>query len=230
MATNASYRTVTCSCCGNRGHNRRTCPQRNVTVRSRNTRQPRQMRRRVVRVPSSEARREANRRQYEERHRQNSAVDFIHQALTRPGGRPSYEYMTPDVLTENIVIIADALMSAHSNPATNRQAERAMEVAVQHCSQIAMLQRAVERHISSEEEIASIQAKLDTATSVIGKMRNPKSSISLTQLEDCPICFEKIVGPKIVCKNGHSICNGCLGSMLKTTVEGHKCPCCRVEL
>ena len=64
MATNASYRTVTCSCCGNRGHNRRTCPQRNVTVRSRNTRQPRQMRRRV-RVPSAEERRERARREHE---------------------------------------------------------------------------------------------------------------------------------------------------------------------
>ena len=79
MATNASYRTVTCSCCGNRGHNRRTCPQRNVTVRSRNTRQPRQMRRRV-RVPSAEARREANLRRFEERQQHNAAVDFVHQA------------------------------------------------------------------------------------------------------------------------------------------------------
>ena len=226
MATNASYRTVTCSCCGNRGHNRRTCPQRNVTVRSRNTRQPRQMRRRV-RVPPAEARREANRRQHEERQRQHSAVDFIQQAM-RTGGTPLMEYMTPDMLTENIVIIADALMSFAVD--TPNQRLRAMEVAVQHCSQIAMLQRAVERRISSEEEIASIQAKLDIATSVIGKMTNPKSNITLTRLEDCPICFEKIVGPKIVCKNGHSICNGCLGSMLKTTTEGHKCPCCRVEL
>ena len=226
MAT--EYRTVTCSCCGNRGHNRRTCPQRNVTVRSRNTRQPRQMRRRV-RVPSAEARREANRRQYQERQQRNSTVDFIQQAM-RTSGRPNFEYMTPEELTENIVIIADALMSTNVNRANQREVERAMEVAVQHCSQIAMLQRAIERNISSREKIDSIQAKLDVATSVIGKMRNPKSNISLTQLEDCPICFEKIVGPKIVCKNGHSICNGCLGSMLKTTVEGHKCPCCRVEL
>ena len=148
----------------------------------------------------------------------------------RTGGSPNYEYMTPDVLTENIVTIADALMSDNNGGANQRQAERAMEVAVQHCSQIAMLQRAIERNMRLDTEIASIQAKLDVATSVIGKMRNPKSNISLTQLEDCPICFEKIVGPKIVCKNGHSICNGCLGSMLKTTVEGHKCPCCRVEL
>tara|TARA_B100001142_G_scaffold84096_2_gene85238 strand:- start:1048 stop:1602 length:555 start_codon:yes stop_codon:yes gene_type:complete len=183
--------------------------------------------RRRVRVPPAEARREANRRQHEERQRQHSAVDFIQQAM-RTGGTPLMEYMTPDMLTENIVIIADALMSFAVD--TPNQRLRAMEVAVQHCSQIAMLQRAVERRISSEEEIASIQAKLDIATSVIGKMTNPKSNITLTRLEDCPICFEKIVGPKIVCKNGHSICNGCLGSMLKTTTEGHKCPCCRVEL
>ena len=173
MATNASYRTVTCSCCGNRGHNRRTCPQRNVTMRSRNRRAPRQMRRRV-RVPPAEARREANRRQHEERQRQHSAVDFIQQAM-RTGGTPLMEYMTPDMLTENIVIIADALMSFAVD--TPNQRLRAMEVAVQHCSQIAMLQRAVERRISSEEEIASIQAKLDIATSVIGKMTNPKSNI-----------------------------------------------------
>ena len=223
MATNASYRTVTCSCCGNRGHNRRTCPQRNVTVRSRNTRQPRQMRRRV-RVPTAEVRREANRRAHETRLR-NNVIDFIQQA-TVTNGNPRFEYMTPDQLTENIVTIADVLITSE----THQQAERAMEVAVQHCAQIAMLQRAVERNIGSQQKIASIQAKLDVATSVIGKMSNPKSNISLTQLEDCPICFEKIVGPKIVCKNGHSICNCCLGSMLKTTTEGHKCPCCRVEL
>lgn len=227
MATNASYRTVTCSCCGNRGHNRRTCPQRNVTVRSRNTRQPRQQRRRV-RVPSAEARREANLRQFEERQQHNAAVDFVHQAM-RNGGSPNYGYMTAEQLTDNIVIIADALMSVN-NRANQQQVSRAMEVAVQHCSQIAMLQRAIERSMSMDEEIATIQAKLDVATSVIGKMSNPKSNITLTQLEDCPVCFEKIVGPKIVCKNGHSLCNGCLGSMLKTTAEGHKCPCCRVEL
>lgn len=226
MATNASYRTVTCSCCGNRGHNRRTCPQRNVTVRSRNTRQPRQMRRRV-RVPSAEERRERARREHEARQDVANTVDFIQEAM-RTGGAPAYEYITPEVLTENIMVIADGLMRDAVN--TPNQRMRAMELAVQHCSQIAMLQRAVERRISSEEKIASIQAKLDIATSVIGKMTNPKSNITLTRLEDCPICFEKIVGPKIVCKNGHSICNGCLGSMLKTTIEGHKCPCCRVEL
>ena len=228
MATNASYRTVTCSCCGNRGHNRRTCPQRNVTVRSRNTRQPRQMRRRV-RVPSAEARREANLRRFEERQQHNAAVDFVHQAM-RNGGSPNYGYMTAEQLTDNIVIIADALMSVQQTTQHSTLAARAMEVAVQHCSQIAMLQRAIERNMTLDTEIATIQAKLDVATSVIGKMSNPKSNITLTQLEDCPVCFEKIVGPKIVCKNGHSICNSCLGSMLKTTAEGHKCPCCRVEL
>lgn len=227
MATNASYRTVTCSCCGNRGHNRRTCPQRNVTMRSRNTRVRIQMRRRV-RVPSAEVRRENARREYETRQDVANTLDFIQEAM-RTGGAPRQEYMTPDVLTENIMVIANGLMRVNTANTSNQRL-RAMEVAVQHCSQIAMLQRAVERRISSEEEIASIQAKLDIATSVIGKMTNPKSNITLTPLEDCPICFEKIVGPKIVCKNGHSICNGCLGSMLKTTTEGHKCPCCRVEL
>ena len=229
MATNASYRTVTCSCCGNRGHNRRTCPQRNVTVRSRNTRQPRQMRRRV-RVPSAEERRERARREHSIPNNASS-VDFIHQAM-RSGGSPNYAYMTAEQLTDNIVIIADALMSNSANATlpASRLSLRAMELAVQHCSQINMLQRAVERSMSMDQEIATIQAKLDVATSVIGKMSNPKSNITLTQLEDCPVCFEKIVGPKIVCKNGHSICNGCLGSMLKTTTEGHKCPCCRVEL
>ena len=150
----------------------------------------------------------------------------------RSGGTPNYAYMTAEQLTDNIVIIADALMSNSANATlpASRLCLRAMEVAVQHCSQINMLQRAVERSMSMDEEIATIQAKLDVATSVIGKMKNPKSNISLTQLEDCPVCFEKIVGPKIVCKNGHSLCNGCLGSMLKTTAEGHKCPCCRVEL
>jgi len=228
MATNASYRTVTCSCCGNRGHNRRTCPQRNVTVRSRNTRQPRQQRRRV-RVPSAEERRERTRREHERRN-EASSVDFIHQAM-RSGGAPSYAYMTSEQLTDNIVIIADALMNNFPNSENQSGLRlRAMELAVQHCSQISMLQRAVERSMSMDEEIATIQAKLDVATSVIGKMSNPKSNITLTQLEDCPVCFEKIVGPKIVCKNGHSLCNSCLGSMLKTTAEGHKCPCCRVEL
>ena len=226
MATNASYRTVTCSCCGNRGHNRRTCPQRNVTMRSRNTRRGRQQRRRV-RVPPTEVRRENARREYEARQDVANTVNFIQEAM-RTGGAPTYEYITSEVLTENIMVIADGLMRDAVN--TPNQRLRAMELAVQHCSQIAMLQRAVERRISSEEKIASIQAKLDIATSVIGKMTNPKSNITLTRLEDCPICFEKIVGPKIVCKNGHSICNGCLGSMLKTTIEGHKCPCCRVEL
>ena len=221
MATNASYRTVTCSCCGNRGHNRRTCPQRNVTMRTTSRQQ-----RRRVRVPSAEQRRERARREHERRN-QTSSVDFIQQAM-RSGGIPSYAYMTAEQLTENIVIIADALMNNNMN--TPNQRLRAMEVAVQHCSQINMLQRAVERSMSMDEEIATMQAKLDVATSVIGKMSNPKSNISLTQLEDCPVCFEKIVGPKIVCKNGHSLCNGCLGSMLKTTAEGHKCPCCRVEL
>lgn len=222
MATNASYRTVTCSCCGNRGHNRRTCPQRNVTMRTTSRQQ-----RRIVTVPTTEARREANRREYEERQRENRSVDFIQQAM-RSGGTPSHAYMTAEDLTENIVIIADALMNNSVNQPNQRL--RAMEVAVQHCSQISMLQRAVQRSMSMDEEIATIQAKLDVATSVIGKMSNPKSNISLTQPEDCPVCFEKIVGPKIVCKNGHSLCNGCLGSMLKTTTEGHKCPCCRVEL
>ena len=217
MATNASYRTVTCSCCGNRGHNRRTCPQRNVTMRTTSRQQ-----RRIVRVPSAEERRERARRQQE-----ISSVDFIHQAM-RSGGTPSYAYMTAEQLTENIVIIADAIMNNSVNRPNQRL--RAMEVAVQHCSQISMLQRAVERSMSMDEEIATIQAKLDVAARVIGKMSNPKSNITLTQLEDCPVCFEKIVGPKIVCKNGHSLCNGCLGSMLKTTAEGHKCPCCRVEL
>ena len=217
MATNASYRTVTCSCCGNRGHNRRTCPQRNVTMRTTSRQQ-----RRIVRVPSAEERRERARRQQE-----ISSVDFIHQAM-RSGGTPSYAYMTAEQLTENIVIIADAIMNNSVNRPNQRL--RAMEVAVQHCSQISMLQRAVERSMSMDEEIATIQAKLDVAARVIGKMSNPKSNITLTQLEDCPVCFEKIVGPKIVCKNGHSLCNGCLGSMLKTTAEGHKCPCRRVEL
>ena len=217
MATNASYRTVTCSCCGNRGHNRRTCPQRNVTMRTTSRQQ-----RRIVRVPSAEERRERARRQQE-----ISSVDFIHQAM-RSGGTPSYAYMTAEQLTENIVIIADAIMNNSLNRPNQRL--RAMEVAVQHCSQISMLQRAVERSMSMDEEIATIQAKLDVAARVIGKMSNPKSNTSSTQLEDCPVCFEKIVGPKIVCKNGHSLCNGCLGSMLKTTAEGHKCPCRRVEL
>ena len=223
MATNASYRTVTCSCCGNRGHNRRTCPQRNVTVRSRNTRPPRQMRRRRVRVPPAEVRRANAQRQHQLRNRLSS-IDLINQAMNNSTVGPIMEFIPAETLTDDMVTIAKGLVDPSSSETLKVQA---MQVAVRLCAQINMLQQVTVRDM---DMVKGIEDKLNVATNVIGKMTNPKSNITLTQLEDCPICFEKIVGPKIVCQNGHSICNGCLGNMLKTTVEGHKCPCCRVEL
>jgi len=216
------YRTVTCSCCGNRGHNRRTCPRRNVTMRSRNARS-RQMRRRVS-VPSAEVRRQNAIREHTRRHTNPTPVDLINQAMLADRGTARMELLTSEMLTDDMVIIASVLSDNSSN--YTRRVE-AMQVAVRLCSQVNMLQNTVFRDM---DMVKTITDKLNVATNVIGKMVNPKSNITLTQLEDCPICFEKIVGPKIVCQNGHSICNCCLGKMLKTTIEGHKCPMCRIAL
>ena len=191
-------------------------------MRSSNTRS-RQMRRRVS-VPSAEVRRQNAIREHTRRHTNPTPVDLINQAMLADRSAVRMGLLTSEMLTDDMVIIASVLTSA---PIASTRRVEAMQVAVRLCSQVNMLQNAVFRDM---DMVKGIEDKLNVATNVIGKMVNPKSNITLTQLEDCPICFEKIVGPKIVCQNGHSICNCCLSNMLKTTVEGHKCPMCRIAL
>jgi len=147
-------------------------------------------------------------------------IDFIREAMT--GMENSIEFRSAEQLTDDIVTISRALLNLQTNTSRNQQRLEAMKIAVRHCSLISQLQIDNMKIFEKETE------KVKSAISIIGKLVNPGWNIN--ESKDCPICFENITGPKLVCNNGHSICNVCVSKMLELSPEGHKCPMCRVDL
>lgn len=56
----------------------------------------------------------------------------------------------------------------------------------------------------------------------ISEKRISKVQTSLTKLFDCPVCFERITPPVLVCVNGHAVCHSCRKHL-------QTCPTCKAS-